>query len=84
MKLRPNVASVISDHVTLELESIDRMYLNIFVPHLQREGGIAAFFRKHRGYKFASSALMKPMSDEFVAKLESLARKERIPVAPQG
>jgi ABC-type transport system involved in cytochrome bd biosynthesis fused ATPase/permease subunit len=41
MKLRP---SVISEHVVFELESIDRVYLNVYVPWLQREGGVAAFF----------------------------------------
>jgi hypothetical protein len=80
MKLRPTVASVINDHVTLELESIDRLYLNIFVPQLQREGGVAAFFRVHRGHPFASSALMDPISKEFVARLESFAKEQRVPV----
>jgi len=42
MKLRPSVASVISEHVVFELESIDRLYLNVYVPRLQREGGVAA------------------------------------------
>jgi hypothetical protein len=80
MKLRPTVASVINEHVTLELESIDRLYLNIFVPQLQREGGVAAFFRVHRGHPFASSALMDPISKEFVARLESFANEQRVPV----
>jgi hypothetical protein len=43
VKLRPSVASVISEHVVFELESIDRLYLNVYVPRLQREGGVAAF-----------------------------------------
>ena len=80
MKLRPSVASVITDHVTLELQSIDRLYLNVYVPQLQREGGIAAFFRYHRGYQFPSSTLMKSITDEFVAKLENFAKEHRIPV----
>ena len=80
MKLRTTVASVINQHVTLELESIDRLYLNIFVPQLQREGGVAAFFRVHRGHPFASSALMDPISKEFVARLESFAKEQRVPV----
>jgi hypothetical protein len=29
MRLRPSVASVISEHVVFELESIDRVYLNV-------------------------------------------------------
>jgi len=32
------------EHVTLEIESIDRMYLNVYVLQLQREGGVASFF----------------------------------------
>ena len=34
-----NVAEIIQKHVTLEVESIDRMYLNGYVPGLQTEGG---------------------------------------------
>ena len=80
MKLRPSVASVISEHVVFELESIDRVYLNVYVPRLQREGGVAAFFRFHRGHLFASSALMDPISKEFVARLDRFARQQRVPV----
>jgi hypothetical protein len=40
------VVEVLDSHVTLEVESIDRMYLNVYVPYLQREGGVATFFRK--------------------------------------
>ena len=80
MKLRPSVASVISEHVVFELESIDRVYLNVYVPRLQREAGVAAFFRFHRGHLFASSALMDPISKDFVARLEGFAKQHRVPV----
>src|SRR5712692_1593079 len=40
------------------LQSIDRMNWNVYVCQLHREGGVATFFREHRGYPFASSALM--------------------------
>ena len=33
MKLRPSVASVISEHVVFELESIDRVYLSCRYRH---------------------------------------------------
>jgi hypothetical protein len=35
----------LADHVTLEVEGIDRMYLDVYVPGLQREQGVACFFR---------------------------------------
>ena len=45
MSVARSVAEVLSGHVTLEVEGIDRMYLNVYVPLLQREQGVAAFFR---------------------------------------
>ena len=35
MSLPRTVADVLSQHVTLEVESIDRMYLNVYQPRLQ-------------------------------------------------
>ena len=80
MSVPRSVAEVLADHVTLEVEGIDRMYLNVYVPGLQREQGVACFFRFHRGHQFASSALMDPISKTFVAALEAFARQEKIPV----
>jgi hypothetical protein len=75
-----SVAEVLANHVTLEVEGIDRMYLNVYVPQLQREQGVATFFRFHRGHQFASSALMDPISKAFVAALEDFARRQKVPV----
>jgi len=78
MTIARTVAQILDAHVTLEMESIDRMYLNLYVPILQREAGVAYFWRKHRGHTFASSALMQPMSRDFVSRIESFARREGI------
>jgi hypothetical protein len=80
MSVPRSVAEVLSGHVTLEVEGIDRMYLNIYVPGLQREQGVATFFRFHRGHQFVSSALMDPISKAFVTALEDFAKREKIPV----
>jgi hypothetical protein len=80
MSVSRSVAEVLTDHVTLEVEGIDRMYLNVCVPGLQREQGVACFFRFHRGHQFASSALMDPISKTCVAALEAFAGQEKIPV----
>jgi hypothetical protein len=76
MSVPRTVAEVLKEHVTLEVEVIDRMYLNVYVPQLQREQGVAGFFRFHRGHQFASSALMDPISKAFVKSLEEFARRE--------
>src|SRR6516165_4204757 len=80
MSLPRTVAAVLRDHVTLEVEGIDRMYLNIYVPDLQREQGVVWFLRHHRGHPFASSALMDPISKAFVAAIEAFFKQQRVPL----
>jgi DNA-binding PadR family transcriptional regulator len=80
MTVTHSVAEVLQSHVQLELECIDRMYLNVYVPQLQHDKGVVGFFRFHRGHTFASSALMKPISEDFVARLEQFARDAGIPL----
>jgi len=69
MTLPRTVADVLSDHMTFEVECIDRMYLNVWQPRLAYGGGVAGFFTGHRGHVYASTALMDPMSKAFVADI---------------
>ena len=69
MTLPRSAADVLADHVLFEIEAIDRMYLNLYQPRLQHGAGIAAFFVGHRGHRFASSALMAPMTAAFTADI---------------
>jgi len=80
MSLSRTVTEILRQHVTLEVEGIDRMYLNVYVPALQRAGGVASFFRFHRGHQFASSALMDPITKAFIARMEQFAKQEEVPL----
>src|SRR5689334_21530966 len=80
MTLPRSVADVLCQHVTLEVEGIDRMYLNVYQPRLQTDRGVAAFFRFHRGETFASSVLMDPISKVFIAAVEHFVEREPIPL----
>src|SRR6185503_11903514 len=80
MSLPRSVADVLSRHVTLEVEGIDRMYLNVYQPRLQTERGVAAFFRFYRGETFASSVLMEAISKPFIAAVERFVEREQIPL----
>ena len=73
MTLPRSAADVLAGHVLFEIEAIDRMYLNLYQPRLQHGAGIAAFFVGHRGHRFASSALMGPMTRAFVADIDHFA-----------
>src|SRR5712692_1832963 len=80
MSLPRTVAEVLAKHVTLEVEGIDRMYLNVYVPQLQRELGVVSFLRYHRGHPFASSALLAPISDSFIKNIEKFTQANAIPL----
>jgi hypothetical protein len=69
MTVARSVADVLDDHVVFEVESIDRMYLNVWQPRLAYGGGVQGFFVGHRGYHYASTALMDPMTKTFVADI---------------
>jgi len=80
MSVPRTVAEILVEHVTLELEGIDRLYLNVYVPQLQHDGGVVQFFRGHRGQPIASSALMAPISRTFVAAIERFVREQDVPL----
>jgi hypothetical protein len=80
MNIPQSVASILKDHITLEVESIDRMYLNAYVPRLQYAGGVVQFFREHRGQPIASSALMSPLTRDFVAAIERFVKTHSLPL----
>jgi len=80
MAIPRTVADVLNKHVAFQIEGIDRMYLNLYVPRLQTEKAVAHFWRFHRGHRFASSALMDPMTKDFIRRLEAFAQAHAIPV----
>ena len=78
MSITRTVAEVVADHTTLELECIDRMYLNVYVPLLQTSSGVAYYLRDVCGYQVPSSVLLAPRSRDFVAAIERFVKAERL------
>jgi hypothetical protein len=79
-KLPQTVAEVLEKHVVLELESIDRMYLNVFVGRLQILQGALHFIRHQRKAKVLSTNAVEPMTRAFVAAIEQFAQHNQIPM----
>lgn len=69
MTVARSAGDVLSDHTVFEIECIDRMYLNVWVPRLAYGAGVQGFFVGHRGHHYASTALMDPMTKAFVADI---------------
>ena len=80
MTLPRSVSDVLTDHVRFEIECLDRMYLNVFVPQLQRTGQVAGYLMRHRGFPIASTALVAPMSQAFANAVRDYAKVGNVPV----
>ena len=76
MSLPTSVADVIGHHVTLTVECVDRLYLNVIQSRLQVERGIAYFFRQHRGEQFATAKTMAEITRPFVAAIERFVQSQ--------
>lgn len=80
MSVPRTVAEVIRTHVALEVEGIDRMYLNVYQPKLQHDLGVVTFFRYHRKQPVVSSALMEPISTAFIKNREAFVADQHVPL----
>ncbi len=76
----PNVETLLRDHVTLQVDCIDRLYLNGYVPLLQRPENLWWYLVKHRGYPIVSPVLLKKWVEAFVADIRGFAARNRIPL----
>jgi hypothetical protein len=79
MTVARTVADVLADHVVFEVECIDRMYLNVFVPQLQYPGGLVGFVHRQLGLPIASTAPLAAISEGFSTALRRFARDEGVP-----
>jgi hypothetical protein len=80
MTLPRSAAEVLSGHVVFELESIDRVYCNLYVPKLQRDLGVVGFIREHLGKPVASTAVLADRTGAFYAQIKAFAAGNGIPV----
>jgi len=76
--IEQTLRELLEDKVTLDIEGIDRLYLNAYQPRLQSGGGVVGFFREHRGAQVASTTLMAPMSKDFVRQIHTFAKQHGI------
>jgi hypothetical protein len=80
MSAKPTIGQLLNDHVTLTLHSLDRIYLNGYVPRLQTAGGLMGYFLGARKKAIVSPALLGQMTQEFNRAVEAFVRGQNIPV----
>jgi len=80
MVTRPVTTNDILDgHVTLDIECLDRIYLNGYVPNLQVGGQVVAYLAK-RGFPIPSPVVVGRIGDRFRDAVRRFAALNHIPV----
>jgi hypothetical protein len=75
----PSAEILLTDHVTLQCECIDRIYLNGYIPTLQVPGQLVKFLQ-HRGYPIPSPVAVAKLTQRFVHEIEKFASVNKIPL----
>ena len=70
---------LLDGHTVLDIQCLDRVYLNAYVPILQSSGQVVAFMTQHLGMPIPSPALMAKIGTKFRRAVESFASANGIP-----
>lgn len=73
------IRSLLRDRVSLQVRSVDRIYLQAYVPKLMSDGMLVRFLLD-RGYPFPSPALLGRIGSRYVAAIERFAARNGIPI----
>jgi hypothetical protein len=78
------VNDVLAGHVRLDVECLDRLYFNGYVPNLQVGGQVVSFMTRHLGYEIPSPAIMERIGTAFRRGVRSFADAHGVPVVKFG
>jgi hypothetical protein len=74
------VEEILKGHVTLEVECVDRLYLNGYIPALATPGGLVGFLREHLGKPIPSPAVLGQITSRFRDRVQRFAEEAGVPV----
>lgn len=80
MAVVTTVADLLDGHVGLDVECMDRIYLNGYVPNLQVGGQVVSFMTAHLGYPIPSPAIWEKIGTAFRKSVSRFAEHDHIPV----
>ena len=72
-------ATLLRDHVTLNIRCIDRVFLQGYVPLLQTVGYVCRFLRWQRNFPIPSSAAFGKIGQQYVRAIHRFAEENKIP-----
>jgi hypothetical protein len=74
------VNDVLERHQALDIQCLDRIYLNAYIPGLQTSAQVVAFLSGHLGYPFPSPALFNQLGQRFRRAVAAYAQANHLPL----
>lgn len=74
------IKEILTEKVALDIECVDRVYLNGYVKHLQLAGGLITFIREQMGFPIPSPIVLPPFTQAFRTAVEEYAKEEGISI----
>jgi hypothetical protein len=75
-----SIPELLSGHVTLEVECLDRLYLNGYIGLLATPGGLVTFIRDQLEKPIPSPVVLGQVTEKFRDAVKAMAEREQIPV----
>ena len=75
-----NINEVLDGHVSLEIDCVDRLLLNAYVPNLQVGGQVVTFLTGHLGFPIPSPALLEKIGNRFRREVKAFAAEHEVPI----
>jgi hypothetical protein len=72
------VNDFLEGYVALDIQCLDRIYINAYVPKLQTSAQVVVFLSGHLGYPFPSPALFNQIGQRFGRAVASFAQANDI------
>ena len=72
-----NANEILEEHVTLDIECIDRLYLNGYIPQMQTSGGLV-YYLQQKGFVIPSPSILGDMTSDYRQQVKDFAQEEGI------
>ena len=70
------IKEILTDKLSLDIECVDRVYMNGYVKNLQMAGGLINFIREQMGFPIPSPMLLAPVSEAYRTAVEKFAEEQ--------
>jgi hypothetical protein len=75
-----SIPELLDGHVTLEVECLDRLYLNGYIGSLATSGGLVTFMREQLGKPIPSPVVLGQVTEKFREAVKAMSKRERVPL----